>query len=166
MYACVGVQFGMERRGQDVPLTYRHDVSVNNGQLLHVIATAVDVWRSDEGHRHSANALEVMLGIETAQLAPVGIAPDGSIHAAKMLTVQKNHSGAGAEGWQSVSDFSLNRLEKILVVHNLHHRSALTAWQDESILRFVPVGQVAHKECLHSKTLEHLLMFSKCSLQC
>ena len=65
----------MEGQAQLIVIAYGDDISFDPGHDLHSLAHALDIRSADEFHRHDTLSLEALLGIETAQLTAIGIAP-------------------------------------------------------------------------------------------
>ena len=133
-----------------------HLMVVNPEKHIDAFAYLCDVRGADEGHRHVAYSFELLVDKETAELPAVGVPQHGNVHGGDSfpgivlhLFRQKDHAGAGAEGGQTVGDLLTDRKEQLFVLHDPEHRGALSAGEDHTIFRLLPVAQFPYKECLH-----------------
>lgn len=104
MYTRVVGELRMEGGDNLAALACRDDVSVDFGKHLHAVACRRDVWRADECHRYLTDAFHVVYGMETAELAAVGVTLHGDIHRVEMLLVKHYKSGTCAEDWKTGDD--------------------------------------------------------------
>ena len=86
MQTGIVVEFGVECRGNLVTLTSGNDMAIYFGYRLAVGRQHLfDLRCTDKGHGHVvANAFDRASGMETAQLAPVGVAAHTDMHGAQI----------------------------------------------------------------------------------
>jgi hypothetical protein len=135
-------QLRMERDGDDIALPDRHDALVGQpGQNLYAGSHALDYGGSDEDrvHRAVAHDRHQQVGLERVELAPEGVALDGHVEqredgllAAGDLLGDDDHSGAGAEDRRAGPGQRHDRLAQVPAGHELAHRRALAAGQDQA----------------------------------
>ena len=91
-------QLGVERREQEPAVANEHRLAVELAEHLDAGSELPDPRRADEDavqRRPVAGELDVRL--EAPDLATVGVSVDLEVGEAEMLSVEHDHSGAGAE---------------------------------------------------------------------
>ena len=87
VYAGVVVEFGMEGCGQLVPLLDGYDVVIDGGdRVASVTEDGLHIRCADEGQGEGiSDSVHMACGVETAQLATVGVAAHTDVHRAQMV---------------------------------------------------------------------------------
>ena len=104
MQICVGVEFRMECRGNDIVLANGNGRAVEHDERFDLVAECSDFRCADERERNDRSVHERRIRVEASELAPVGIAFDRDVKHTEMdrrITLdclrEEDESGASAE---------------------------------------------------------------------
>ena len=139
-------QFGVEGCDELVALSGGDNMTIMDGQDFHVFTHLFYIWGADKGHGNTTYAFYVAFTTEAAELSTVGVAMDGDVHRTKMLLVEHDKSGTGAEDGKTLQDGVTQRIEESFITNDAHHGGALTTGDDEPVLWLIPVIEVADEE--------------------
>ena len=161
MDAGVGVELGVEGDGELASLAGGHDVAVDGGERLGVLAYADDARGADEGHGDVAKALKACLRVEAAELAAVGVALDLDVHGGQargsLVVVgrqalgEQDETGTGGENRHAACYALAKALEYAELGEKLALRGGFPARQDEALKRLLKVFCLAQLHVLFAK---------------
>ena len=148
-------------------------MSTNSGKCLGICRHTVDVRRANERHWHIvANSLKMGLGIKTAELTAIGITAHVNVHCretvgrlAILCLGKHDKSGTSSKDGQSALDGFSHWSVESEIAQEFYLYCTLTTRNNESVLRLLPIAQLAHFECLNAKAREHFLMLDKRALK-
>ena len=135
------IELGMERGNKLATLACGHDIAIDCCQYFYSLAHRLDVWSTDECHRYRmVDALELRLGIKTAQLTSVGVATHGNIHGGKSgvglvldMLGEKYHSCACSKDRHSIKDALADRCKEPRILEQLAQCGAFSAWDNQTV---------------------------------
>jgi hypothetical protein len=91
-------QLGMERSGEEAPLTHEHRLAVVLGQHLHVWADFAHARCADEDTAQRPLVVyEPEIGLEACDLPPVRVALDLDVDQPEVVAIQNDHPGTRSE---------------------------------------------------------------------
>src|SRR6188508_1564681 len=155
-------ELGVEGSDQEAALPEEDRLAVELGQDFDVGAGRFDLRGADE---HASERLvlsgQMEVGFEAEDLAAVRVAGDLDVDEAKVLAVEDDQAGAGAEdGLLKVADRVLEPVEP----HQAHERRRLAARDDEAV-EPLELLRLAHLDCVRAEPAEHRRVLTEVSLE-
>ena len=151
----------------------RHNMLIYGSKHLYTITNAVNIRRTDEGHRYLAQLAEFSLGKKAAQLSAVGITLHSNRHGCQMylavvrqLFRQQNHTRAGCQYRQTLRYFFLQRCKHTKLMQQLALHRTFAARQDDAVQGLLQIRQLTQLYSLHAQLTQGLHVLNKCTLQC
>ena len=174
MYASIIIEFGMECGNKLFALLCGNNMSVNSSKHLSIARYTLDKWGTDKCHWHIiANTFYLALHIEASKLSTIGVAAHIYIHCGyttELLTFnslsKKYKSGTCTKYWQTVLYVRYDRLKQAKILKELKLNCTLATWNNKTILRLLPIRQLAYLKGFDTETLEHTLVLYEGTLKC
>ena len=127
--ATIIIQLWVKSGGKPILLSHGNDSPINLRQDFHFRRQRLcNVWSTDKCHGHSiTNANNMVLRMETAQLATVGIALHANRHNVEITFREQDHTGTGAKDGKTGFDGLLDGSEETKLTKQAHLHRALAA---------------------------------------
>lgn len=166
----------VERRGEDAPLSHRHDATVlERRQTLHVWADPLDDGRADEHrmHRRIAEHRHVEIRLEGLGLGAEGVAADRRVQTSERLLAfdavddpvgEKDQAGAGPVYGHPAGYGLPDRLTQAECAGQLVDDARLPAGEDEAV-HGGELGWATHEGHLGTEAGEHASMLTHVALE-
>ena len=140
---------------------------------LYAFTHAVNIRRTDKGHRYLTQLAKFSLGKKAAQLPAVGITLHGNRHSSQVhlavvrqLFRQQNHTRAGCQYRQALRYFFLQRCKHTKLMQQLALYRAFAARQDDAVQGLLQIRQLTHLYSFCTQLTQGLHVLNKCTLQC
>src|SRR5918995_7090650 len=162
VHARVVGQLRVERREQEATVTDEHRLAIVLREHLDVGADLAHAWRPDENAAQLVFIpLDVEVGLEARDLAPVGVSVDDEIDETQVVAVEHDHPSACAEhGSLEAAD----RLVEPVEPHQAHERRRLAAGNDEPV-EPVELLRLAHLEDVCPESAQHRHVLAEVPLE-
>ena len=164
----------MEGCDKLIALTSSNNFALYFCQHFCIAPYLFNIWCTDKGHWDIAiNTFYRSLDIETTELTTIGITQGSDIHSGNTIAWfaldifgKEYQACTSTINRKSCGNGILNWLHQTKLVEKFSLCSALTTWDNKTILWLIPILKLANLKTFYTKLFQLLTMLSESTLQC